>query len=139
MTVETTLQKMYDLWPDSFSTRQECFNHLFCTIGNGYKWMWGQVVHVEGEYEDVNEADYAHPQVLHSKQSKKNIDKKRAREEALARLGIPAAEKHWSELNKRYSLIYHVPKNARPDWKAAVEECKDMLEADGIIKRKPKH
>ena len=137
MTVETTLQKMYDLYPLLYSTRQECFNHLFCEIGNGYKWQWGQIVHVEGEDETVNEDDYAHPYALHASQSKKNLEKKKECLKMLEIAGVPKPER-WSELNEKYSLIYHVPKNARPDWKAAVEECKDMLEADGIIKRKPK-
>lgn len=129
---------MYDLYPFLYSTRQECFNYLFCSVGNGYKWKWGQVVHVEGEDEAANEDDYVHPQTVHSSQSSKNLKKKsewlKIREIAGV-LPIP----RWSKLNEKYSLIYHVPKNARPDWKAAVEECKDMLEADGIIRRKLKH
>ena len=44
MTVETTLQKMFDRYPLMYSTREECFDHLFCTIGNGYEWKWGQLV-----------------------------------------------------------------------------------------------
>ena len=38
MTVETTLQKMFDRYPLMYSTREECFDHLFRMIGNGYEW-----------------------------------------------------------------------------------------------------
>ena len=53
MTVETTVQWMFDHYPDLYSTREECFDHLFCTIGNGYEWKWGQLV-----YHDRGDPDY---------------------------------------------------------------------------------
>ena len=38
MNVELTIQKMFDDYPDLFITRQNCLDHLFCVIGNGYEW-----------------------------------------------------------------------------------------------------
>lgn len=31
-----------------------------------------------------------------------------------------------------YSLIKRIPADIKPDWKEAVEECKEMLRKDGI-------
>lgn len=67
MTVETTIQQMFDEYPDRFSTRQECYDFLFCAIGNGYEWRRGQIVRVGNGEEDRNiqmweEMDYADSQ-----------------------------------------------------------------------------
>lgn len=44
MTAENTLQWMMDFYSDLFPTRQRCLDHLFCTIGNGYEWVNGELV-----------------------------------------------------------------------------------------------
>ena len=44
MTAESTLQWMMDFYSDLFPTRQRCLDHLFCTIGNGYEWVNGELV-----------------------------------------------------------------------------------------------
>lgn len=38
----------------------------------------------------------------------------------------------WDKAEPEYSYIYRYPKNIRPDWKALLEECRQMMEADGI-------
>ena len=38
----------------------------------------------------------------------------------------------WYPLSKEYSLIYTVPDDITPEWKALVEECKELLLKDGI-------
>jgi hypothetical protein len=38
----------------------------------------------------------------------------------------------WYPLSKKYSLIYTVPDDVTPEWKALVEECKELLRKDGI-------
>lgn len=141
MTVESTVQELFDKYPLMFSTREECFDHLFCTIGNGYKWKWGQLIyqelHDEGydEKEDrlFHEADYSkeHPKAA---QSKKNLEERRKHDELYFkhRLIKKIGEHKWYPLSRKYSRIFHVPDDARDDWKAAVEECKRMLEKDGI-------
>lgn len=140
MTVETTVQWMFDHYPDLYSTREECFDHLFCTIGNGYAWKWGQLVYVdvlddtdEEEVRSWHEKDYA---VKHSRacQSEENIKARRKHDLLFVRAGIfkKVAEHHWYPLSKKYSKLFTIPANAREDWKAAVDECKKMLEKAGI-------
>ena len=47
MKVEQTIQLMTDNYPSIFYNRQTCLNHLFCVIGNGYKWVNGELVNEE--------------------------------------------------------------------------------------------
>ena len=44
MKAEETLQFMMDFQGDSFYSRQKCLDQLFCTIGNGYSWVDGELV-----------------------------------------------------------------------------------------------
>lgn len=44
MTLELTMQAMFNEQPTLFKERADCLNHLFCTIGNGYKWVDGELV-----------------------------------------------------------------------------------------------
>ena len=148
MTVETTLQDMYDNFPTLFSTKQECYDHLFCTVGNGYCWKWGQIVEdVYGLEDDKekHENDYLNPKVLKSEQSLDNIKMKQNEDRELYELkrlddledyNIDIGEydpnkHHWYPLSK-HSLINNIPDDVRDDWKKAAEECISMLYADGI-------
>lgn len=38
----------------------------------------------------------------------------------------------WSQPSKEYSYLYHFPKNIKPDWRALLEECRQMLGEDGV-------
>ena len=44
MNVELTIQEMFYLYPTLFKERADCLSHLFCTIGNGYDWVRGELV-----------------------------------------------------------------------------------------------
>ena len=44
MNVELTIQEMFDNFLGLFKERDDCLNHLFCTIGNGYQWLNGELV-----------------------------------------------------------------------------------------------
>jgi len=148
MTVETTLQDMYDNFPTLFSTRQECYDHLFCTVGNGYCWRLGQIVEDVYGLEDDEEKhknDYLHPKVLKAEQSLDNIKMKQDEDRDLYELkrlddledyNIDIGEydpnkHHWYPIS-RHSLINQIPSDVRPDWKEAAEECIEMLKNDGI-------
>ena len=140
MTVESTVQELFDKYPLMFSTREECFDHLFCTIGNGYMWKWGQLIYISDnedfdgeEAKKWNDDDYAveHPR---ASQSEKNLEDRRKHDELYVKHGFikKVGEHHWYPLSKRYSRLFTIPADAREDWKAAVEECKRMLEKDGV-------
>ena len=45
MTVELTIQHMFDTYPGLFKERADCLDHLFCAIGNGYCWENGELVY----------------------------------------------------------------------------------------------
>ena len=145
MTVETTLQDMFDRFPNLFATRQECFDHLFLCVGCGYDWMFGQLV-ISGHYnKEIHDKDYLNPKVVKAEQSIKNIKKKNKndkelheffRKENLEEDGIDIGpydpnKRHWSEI-RTSSNIMKVPDDIKPDWKAAIEECMAMLKADNV-------
>jgi len=133
MTVETTIQWMYDHYPTLFTTRKECYNHLFCTIGNGYEWIRGQLIYCDGTENKKftiaqEKEDYAsgHPK---AKQTEEYIKK----QEDWLRGAEKIANYKWSWYPIcEYSQIKNIPRNIKSDWAAAVEECKQMLKADGI-------
>lgn len=142
MTVETTIQKMFDRYPDMYSTRKECLDHLLCTIGNGYKWKWGQLVYLdmcepgydENEEKRLNEADYAKGPRPAACQSAENVERRKKHDALLVRAGIlkDPSRHEWYPLSRRYSRLFTAPEDVRSDWKAAIEECKRMMEEDGV-------
>lgn len=121
MTVETTIQQMFDAFPAVFCTRRDCYDHLFCVIGNGYEWRRGQLVRCDDDNDvDLEAYDYAnkHPE---AKQSKENIEKFGSSDDLFS----------WYPLSE-YSKINCVPNDVKTDWKRAVEECKEMMRKDRI-------
>lgn len=44
MTLEQTIQDMFDNYPDLFQERWECLDHLFCVLGTEYEWSKGQLL-----------------------------------------------------------------------------------------------
>lgn len=135
MTVETTLQKMFDECPTLFCTRKDCYNHLFCTIGTGYEWKRGQLIYYDGNEDDIEaeEADYSteHPT---AKQSEEHIQEMEDCRRRLLSISPRFKEdiERWYPICE-YSNINNIPDDIRPDWKAAVEECKEMLRKDGVV------
>ena len=57
MTLELTIQLMFDHYPELFKTRADVLNHLFCTCGNGYDWY-------NGELADPDDKNYYSDQYL---------------------------------------------------------------------------
>ena len=43
MTLELTIQHLFDTYPTLFKERADCLNHLFCVIGNDYEWENGEL------------------------------------------------------------------------------------------------
>ena len=150
MQVETTIQRMFDNFPMLFSTRQECYDHLFCVIGNGYRWWHGQLVDErpfvcdKKEREallEMNDRDYCR-EVPRAEQSEENARKKQERDRQTmdfllrrkAEGANPFISPKWYPLSRKYSALFNVPEDVKPDWAAAVGECKRMLIADGVWK-----
>lgn len=145
MTVETTLQDMFDGYPNLFSNRQECFNHLFMTVGCGYRWKFGQLVENGYENKEIHDEDYLNPKVVKANQSIENIEMKITmdremhefyRMEAFNEDDIDIGpydpnKRHWYPISTS-SNILRIPDDIKPDWEAAVEECMAMLKADNV-------
>lgn len=126
MRAEDTLQFMADFYPSIFPTRKHCLNHLFCTIGNGYRWVKGELV--EGDDKKYNRYRLVKP--VRKAEFEDERDwwvryrfELEMHEETGKRIN-PDYFFEWSQPSREYSYIYHFPKNIRPDWKALLEECR---------------
>lgn len=53
MNVELTIQDCYNSYPCLFKERADVLNHLFCVIGNGCKWVNGELVEYELSEDEV--------------------------------------------------------------------------------------
>ena len=159
MKPERTLQKMYDKYPELFPTRQRVLNHLFCVIGNGYSWYKGEVVSdddlfiwdnkieryiIDPDYTIDEKSDIISTPPKTEKENKKDMEEWRmSLAECIHHLHPEKSiEEHykdlernfnkWYPLSEEHSLIYTVPDDVTPEWKALVEECKAMMRKDGI-------
>ena len=130
MRAEDTLQFMMDFQGDLFYNRQKCLDHLFCTIGNGYNWIDGELV------EDCNSTDTLLSRwqliepIEHAEPTGIVLSIGKMKEDNYKRRNIEVPK--WSSLSKNYSYLFNYPDNIKPDWKALLEECKQMLIDDGI-------
>ena len=134
MRAEDTLQFMADFYPSIFPTRKHCLNHLFCTIGNGYRWVKGELV----EDDDKKYNRYRLVKPVRKAEFEDERDwwvryrfELEMHEETGKRIN-PDYFFEWSQPSREYSYIYHYPKNITPDWKALLEECRQMLKEDGV-------
>ena len=159
MKPERTLQKMYNEYPNLFPVRQRALDHLFCVIGNGYSWHKGEVVHdndlyiwdnnierfiIDPDYKIDEEPDIISTPPKTEKEYMKEKEEWRMLLATMRHRHHPetSIEEHykelehnfhkWYPLSKEHSLIYTVPDDVTPEWKALVEECKELLLKDGI-------
>lgn len=135
MRAEDTLQYMADFYPDIFPTRKHCLDHLFCVIGNGYEWVNGELVDDDNKYEKryklrkpIKKAEFWREE--HWYQMNEFYNDLRGLDE---KQKIPMQYNfEWYPLSKKYSALFTYPEDIKDDWKALLEECKQMLIADGI-------
>lgn len=137
MTAENTLQWMMDFHSDIYPTRKHCLNQLFCVVGNGYEW-------IDGELVDTDPDEFTKRYKL-----KKSIDRAVSDNEEEWHL-MEACHKQlkhidpdytipiqyqfeWYPVNKEYSYITNYPQNITDSWKAALNECRELLYRDGIV------
>ena len=130
MRAEDTLQFMMDFQGSLFHSRQKCLDQLFCTIGNGYSWVDGELVEdsldtktLLSRWKLVTPIEHAEPTLGVSELGK-------MKEDMLKRRNIDNPK--WYPLSKEYSYLYNYPDDIKPDWKALLEECKQMLIDDGV-------
>lgn len=131
MRAEDTLQFMMDFDGNLFWSRQQCLNHLFCTIGNGYEWENGELVEKNYDTEQMLSRWQLIEPVKHAEPRQLAVELNEIREGTQRRRGFKEIPK-WYPLSKEYSYLYNYSDNIKSDWLALIKECKQMLIADGI-------
>ena len=157
MRAEATLQWMADFYSDIIPTRLHALDHLFCTIGNGFTWVNGELVddsELSSRYKMVEEVEKAEfpfeftymPYIMKEKEKRAFIEEKRR---VIRREQNPEKRKalfdeissyenenklhfSWYPLSYEYSYLFNYPKDIKADWLALIEECKAALDEDGI-------
>ena len=132
MRAEDTLQFMMDFQGDLFYDRQKCLDQLFCTIGNGYSWVDGELVEDSHDTEILLSRWKLATPIEHAEPIESVSELGRIKEDILKRRNINVDDSKWYPLSKEYSYLYNYPDDIKPDWKALLEECKQMLIDDGI-------
>ena len=137
MRAEDTLQFMMDFQGDLFYNRQKCLDHLFCTIGNGYEWINGELVDSDNDeflsrWELKSPIEKAEPSYVVKSVGETSEEMYRIRNERQKEMGKQPVYYKWYPLSKEISYIYNYPEDIKPDWLALIEECKQMLIEDGI-------
>lgn len=135
MRAEDTLQYMADFYPRIFPTRKHALNQLFCVLGNGMEWINGELVEKDSKYlrryklvEEVVKAEFPNEESWYQ-QNKFYRYLYEGEEEK-----IPWEYNfEWYPLGRDFEKLYNYPDDIKSDWKALLEECKQMLIEDGII------
>ena len=130
MRAEDTLQFMMDFQGNLFYNRQKCLDQLFCTIGNGYSWVDGELVEDSLDTKTLLSRWKLVTPIERAEPTKSVIEVGGIRESMFKRRNLDNPK--WYPLSKKYSYLYDYPDNIKPDWKALIEECKQMLIDDGI-------
>lgn len=130
MRAEDTLQFMMDFQGNLFYNRQKCLDQLFCTIGNGYSWVDGELVEDSLDTKTLLSRWKLVTPIERAEPTKSVIEVDGIRESMFKRRNLDNPK--WYPLSKKYSYLYNYPDNIKPDWKALIEECKQMLIDDGI-------
>ena len=130
MRAEDTLQFMMDFQGSLFHSRQKCLDQLFCTIGNGYSWVDGELVEDSLDTKTLLSRWKLATPIEHAEPTWGVSELGKMKEDILKRRGIK--DQKWYPLSKEYSYLYNYPDDIKPDWKALLEECKQMLIDDGI-------
>lgn len=135
MRAEDTLQYMADFYSDIFPTRKHCLDFLFCVVGNGYEWVNGELISEDDKYEKRYKLRYP----IEKAEFKKEVEWVHMNKlythikELDNTFNIPLQYRfNWYSLSKEYSALFTVPEDIKEDWKALLEECKQLLLEDGI-------
>lgn len=134
MRVEDTLQYMADFYKDAFPTRKHALNYLFCVVDNGYEWVNGELVDDKDKYEKryslrelIEKAEFDDEELWHQQHNlyKEFYEKDESK--------IPFDYRfEWEPISEEHSYLYNYPDNITSEWLQLINECKEMLVADGI-------
>lgn len=163
MTVENTIQGMYDHFPTLFKERADCLDHLFCVIGNGMEWKDGELIYTDEDnslplnplkdkkafqYNKLSLRDEAREYLLRDKKLSedeiKDIEEylltipddiyhERPRKERWYFYNADKSHKYYGSSVKKDAFLFNYPDDIKPDWKSAIEECITLLKEDGIL------
>lgn len=129
MKAENELQIMMDFHEGLFFTRQKCLDHLFCVVGNGYEWKNGELVSIE---KDERIERYKLKKDVKKAKPNPFTEQFYSRIEELNNLDKSEISNRWYPISEKYSYICNYPDDIKPDWLNLINECKEMLEKDGI-------
>lgn len=163
MTVEETIQGMFDHYPILYKERADCLDQLFCVCGNGMEWENGELVY-KGEnnclpvhplkdgkafqYKKLSLRAQARECLLRNKKLSKNeledIEKylqtipdniyyKYPRKKRWYFYNADKSNKYYGELVKKDSFLFNFPADIKPDWEMAIKECITLLEKDKVL------
>lgn len=134
MRAEDTLQYMTDFCPILIPTRKHALNDLFCVVGNGYDWVNGELVNDDNRYvkryklrKPIEKAEFRYEQDW--------LDMNKFYRELYEDTNKKIPFKYdfeWYPLSKTYSYLFNYPDDIKDDWRALLEECKQLLIEDGI-------
>lgn len=153
MKAEETIKMMFKEYPDLNLYREDCLDHLFMTIGNGYKWCKGQLVDCDVPKKLVEDYDDTNIKSRKVQQDKKlfkiSFKKRLSNMEFLANNDKnPDVEIYrkpyerylktgrllhgWYPYSETYSAINTIPADIKSDWKKLALECLECMKKDGI-------
>lgn len=130
MRAEDTLQFMMDFYGDLYYDRQKCLDQLFCVVGNGYEWIDGELVEFENDTNNFLQRWKLIRPITHAEPDEFTLQNGKIQEDRYRSNGLEISK--WYPLSKKYSYLFNYPDDIKPDWKALLEECKQMLIEDGI-------
>lgn len=162
MTIKDTIKSMIIMFPRLFSTKLSVYNHLFLTIGNGYRWENGELISeddkencsIEDGLEELfnNELQYRfledYLEITTDSERIINYFKRSNKEKLELAKVILNYEKIINEklyltneeelypLSK-YATILNIPDDIKEDWKDAIKEFIHYImtsEEDKVIK-----
>ena len=146
MTIKDTIKSMIIMYPLLFQTKLSVYNHLFLTIGNGYRWENGELISdddkencsiedgLEALFNDELQYDFLEDYLEEFTDSENIINyfKRRNKEKLELVKIIVNYEKIINEKlhisNEKlyplseYSKILNIPDDIKDDWKDAIKE-----------------
>lgn len=135
MRAEETLQRIADFCGDMYPTRKHALNQLFCVIGNGYEWQDGELVDVDDSLlrnrytliTPIKKAVFRQEEFWNSlAENHKEVCR------ITGRRPNPRYYFSWYPLSRKYSYLFDYPEDIKDDWKALIDECRQMLIEDGV-------